>query len=150
MQTLLKVAKKESLYKKISPSTMLKRDIPVIRSLPRSPAQAKKKLDDAISKSKDTWSHPQVAVKDLDLKALGFKPTRLAIPIPGERIGTVSWRAGPFHAHKMGDVFLVHKDESAPDSVRGFLRHTVKDTTKTLKKMRGAVPPVIMPGQNQR
>lgn len=130
-------------YRKVRGGLMLKKDIPIIRSLPGSPEKAKEKLMREISRSKDSWSHPQVAVKNLDLRRLGFKPTRIAIPLPGERLATKTYRAGRLHAHKFGDMFLVHADASAPDSIRGFINHTIEDTSKALKTMRNALPPVL-------
>lgn len=148
--TLMKIAKctkfKKDLikaYRKVSGGLMLKKDIPIIRSLPESTEKAKETLIREISRSSDSWSHPQVAVKNLDLKRLGFKPTRIAIPLPGERLATKTYRAGRLHAHKFGDMFLVHADSSAPNSIRAFFKHTIEDTSKALKTMRNALPPVL-------
>lgn len=134
----------KKLYRKVSDSTMIQKGIPLLKSISNDADKAKARLTQAIQKSKDTWSHPQVAIKNLDLKGLGFKPTRLAIPLPGERLGAKSWRAGKLHAHKMGDIFLVHQDASAPNSIKGFIQHTIHDTGKALKSMRGALPPVLL------
>jgi len=83
------------------------------------------------SKGEPVWSHHQVAVpkKGFDLKALGFKPTRLSIPLPGEAWGTPSWRRGPLHAHEQGPVYLIHKDADEPG-----LMHLLHDVPGALKK----------------
>jgi len=119
----------------------LQRGIPFLASLNEDPDRARAQLLRGIARSKDTWTHPQVAVRRLDLQGLGFEPTRLAIPLPGERVGATSWRAGELHAHKQGPVFLVHKDESAPGTVAGTLSHLAFDTPKAIvARMRTSSP----------
>lgn len=123
----------EKEYRRIA-GGQLSRDIPIVRRLPADVEQARARLQAAIATSPDEWSHPQVAVRDLNLESLGFSPTRLAIPLPGERIGTTSWRSGDMHAHKQGPVYLVHQDESSPGSILGVLQHAVTDVPPAVVK----------------
>jgi len=104
-------------------------------------------LQSALEKNKgkeSTWSHAQVAVpKDkVDLKALGFSKTRLAIPLPGESWGTPSYRHGELHAHEAGPFLLVHRDESAPGA--GLFAHLTKDVPDALRKrFSGKIAPFV-------
>lgn len=140
---LLKIATDTGIYRKIK-GGLLDKQIPLLRSVPGS-EEGRKKLLEAIEGSTNTrWSHPQVAVKKLELDQLGFEPTRLAVPLPGETPGATSWRSGQLHAHKMGPVFLVHKDAEPPESIYGNLRHAAKDLPPAvLRRIKGAVPPVL-------
>lgn len=128
-------------YKDIPGGGTLQAGIPLVQRLPKDAGRAKERLLRGIERSKDSWSHPQVAVKKLDLGGMGFKPTRLAIPIPGEGLGATSWRAGSLHAHKQGPVFLVHKDRSTPDSLAGVMSH-LDEALPALKKRLSTHAPV--------
>jgi hypothetical protein len=44
----------------------------------------------------------------------GFKKTRIAVPLPGESIGTPSWRRGELHMHKKEPYYVIHRDVTAP------------------------------------
>ena len=124
---------------------LLDKEIPILQ-LPIK--GAREVLETAIRAThQDRWTHPQVAVprKTFDLTALGFKPTRFAVPLPGEKTWTTSWRSGRLHAHAVGPFFLVHEDNDAPTGVRGWLRHTAKDTPQAVmaRYFGGAPLPVI-------
>ena len=140
---LLKIATDTRIYRKIK-GGLLDRQIPLVRSVPKG-EDGRKKLLEAIENSTNTrWSHPQVAVKKMDLEKLRFEPTRLAVPLPGEAPGAKSWRSGELHAHKMGPVYLVHKDAVPPKSIYGSIEHVVKDAPPAVvRRFRGAVPPFI-------
>ena len=132
-------------YRKVQ-GLLLAKGIPFINGLSDKKETAEKQILRGISKSKDDWSHPQVAIRNLDLASLGFKPTRMALPLPGERIGTTSWRSGPLHAHKMHEMFLVHKDGAGPSGFMDTLQHAVVDVPKTLPKyFRADIRPPVMP-----
>lgn len=141
---LLKIAAEGNIYRKVQ-GGMLDREVPVLRTVPQDDA-GRKKLIEAIEGSANTrWSHPQVAVRKMDLEGLGFKPTRMAIPLPGEAPGTTSWRSGELHAHKSGPVFLVHKDAKPPKGVIGNIRHFIEDVPPAISKLVGGAPPPFVP-----
>jgi hypothetical protein len=62
-----------------------------------------------------------------DLEQFGFRKTRLSVPLPGERIGTHSWRKGDLHAHLVGDHYLMHKDKIDPQGILRSAVHVVKE-----------------------
>ena len=120
---------------------MLDREIPVVR-LPQGD-DAKSALLQAVRATKQkTWTHPQIAVpvEDLNLTEMGFKsPTRTAVPLPGESLGTPSWRAGRLHAHKSGPFYLIHEDEKEPVGIRQIASHLIHDTPRSvLLRLSGA------------
>lgn len=94
--------------------------VPTLRRLPEDADEAFESIKRGIERSKTSiLGHPSVAVpvgKLGDLEQHGFKRTRLAVPIPGERIGTPSWRqrGGQLHAHRKGEHYLMHKDRLPP------------------------------------
>lgn len=98
----------------------LRKDIPVL-SLGKKvdPEKAVDRITKAIESSKaKVLGHDNIAVRTQavpSLERLGFKPTRLAVPLPGERgLAPVSYRRGRIHAHRMGDFTLMHHDKIAP------------------------------------
>jgi len=143
---LLKIAAEANIYRKIK-GGLLDRQIPVLRSV-RPDEEGRQRLLEAVENSPNTnWSHPQVAVRKMDLEGMGFEPTRLAIPLPGETPGTTSWRSGELHAHSAGPVFLVHKDATPPRGIIGNIKHVVEDVPPALiRLLRGARPPFIPEG----
>ena len=113
------------------------RRIPTINSLPDDPRAARKMLVAAIRASRVGSAHPPVAVRDLDLAGLGFIPTHLAIPMPWETPGATSWRSGKLHAHKANDVYLVHRDHTAPGvglSALASLSHAMRDVVPAVEQ----------------
>jgi hypothetical protein len=108
--------------------------VPTIERLPEDRRAAKKLLIAAIRTS-GLADHPPAAVHHLDLKGLGFQPTRLSLPMPWEWLGTTSWRSGRLHAHQAGDIYLVHQDKTAPGkNMRALLsvEHGVNDLLPAL------------------
>lgn len=140
---LLKIAGEGQIYRKIK-GGLLDKQIPLLRTVPKG-EKGRQRLLDAIENSNNTrWSHPQVAVKKLDLEEHGFEPTRLALPLPGESVGTRTWRSRELHAHKSGPIYLVHKDAHPPKSIYGNIKHVVKDVPPAIGKLvKGAPPPFI-------
>jgi len=101
------------------------KSVPLVKTVPRDPAAAVKKLHAAIANADTGGTHANVLVpeKALDLKALGFKPTRLALPMVHEGVSLpVTWRAGTLHAHKVPGYYLVHEDNANVRSVE-HIRH---------------------------
>lgn len=92
--------------------------VPLIKRLPRDADEAMEHIKRRIDKSPTALlGHPSVAipVKRLgDLEGRGFSVTRLAVPLPGERIGAPTWRKGSLHAHRLGEHYLMHKDKVPP------------------------------------
>ena len=126
-----------STYSKIK-STLLDKDIPVLSRLPKSDKGLEFLRQSIKASPVKINAHRNVAVVNLNLKDLGFRPTRTAIPMPWESVGAESWRSGKLHAHKAGDVYLVHEDTKAPEvGVRALfeLRHGVKDVLPALSAM---------------
>lgn len=106
---------------------LLDTSIPYVSRLPTDEDSLLATLRRNIEKAKPgRWSHSQIAIPaSIDLERLkNAKQTRLAIPLPGESIGSLSTRIGQLHSHTMGPVRLVHLDESDPASgVLGAIRH---------------------------
>lgn len=106
-------------------------DIPIVKRLPRDREAALRRVSKAIDKSKTTiLGYPSVAVdvRQLgDLSSIGFKRTRLAVPLPWERVGARSWRKGKLHAHKKGQHFVLHKDKLSPKGVVMGAKHWVEE-----------------------
>jgi len=99
--------------------------------------KAEKQILDAIEQVVNPgWTHPQVAVsaKEIgDLKERGFKKTRMAIPLPGERLFTPTWRKGKLHAHRVGKHYLFHKDAVAPTSLKRVIKHNFHDVPPAVR-----------------
>jgi hypothetical protein len=122
------------LYRRAG-EVLLDKEIPILPRLPKDHEKARSLLETTIrGTTSEHWTHPQVAVRNLPLKAMGFKPTRLAIPLAGEKWFTPSYRSGRLHAHKMGPFYLVHEDGDAPDSVAQAVGHLIKDVPKPLAR----------------
>lgn len=152
-EALHKFAKVPAGFKRFG-SVYVDNRIPMIESLPENRRDAKKLLVDAIhSSGYDEHAHPPAAVKDLDLNGLGFRETRLAIPMPWEHPGAISWRSGRLHAHRAGDVYMVHQDAHAPASGAKALlsvTHGLKDVLPAVVSRMThpmAKPQVIIPDQ---
>lgn len=70
-----------------------------------------------------------------DLERRGFRPTRLATPLPGERLFSKTWRKGKLHAHRLGDEYFLHLDRIAPSqSLRDALSHFRQEGIPSLKQ----------------
>lgn len=121
---------------KISDAGMI--SIPSIQRLPRDADEALESIKNRIDRhGVDVLGHKNIAVpvKRLgDLTDLGFKKTRIAVPLPGERIGRASWRRGQLHAHELGDKYVMHKDKTAPTGVIAAISHAIKEGLPAAKK----------------
>ncbi len=127
----------------------IKAKLPILEKLPKKPEAAKKRIIKALE-DKDVpailgYRNVVVPEKQMpDMKAMGFKPTRLATPLPGERPLTISYRAGRLHAHRLGPAYLVHQDKHAPmgkgggylslKAVRHGLREGVPSIIKRIRE----------------
>lgn len=123
---LVKIA--EELAYRREGGVELANGIPLVRRLSQAPEKAKVQLLKATSparkKAKKVLGYANVAVhEDMmpDLKEMGFKATRIATPLPGERVLSRTWRAGKLHVHKQGPFFLVHQDKESPMGRFGYL-----------------------------
>lgn len=144
---LVKIAE-ELTYRRANGAELAK-GIPLIRSLPKSPEKAREKLLDATSaaneSAKKVLGYVNVGVPEKvmpNLKDMGFKETRIATPLPGEKFLTSTWRAGKLHAHKQGPFYLVHQDEAAPMGRLGYfnlqaIKHGVKEGLPSIVKRFG-------------
>lgn len=122
---------------------LLDREISLVKQLPKDPRKLESALKRHIEKAKSTrWSHAQIAIpSSVDLRSLpGANRTRLAIPLPGESLGTPSVRIGNLHAHTQGPVHLVHQDSSAPTNLRAVLHHIPESLAAIKMRLSGAEP----------
>jgi hypothetical protein len=101
--------------------------IPIVSRMPKTTKAIQKRLEALTSdneKAKKVLGYTNVAVpkKALPpLEELGFKPTRIATPLPGEKPLTISWRKGKLHAHQLGPIYLMHQDKHDPKGKLGYL-----------------------------
>ena len=133
----------EQKYRKTR-GVLLERSIPIVKLPKDDPTGHLERVIDDVKPS--FWSHAQVAVpKDkLNLEELGFKETRMAIPLPGEKWFTPSYRRGELHAHEADQYYLIHKDSVAPGSVLSGLKHLFGDVPKALQlSLSGKVEPFV-------
>jgi hypothetical protein len=122
---------------------LLDREISLVKQLPKDPRKLESALKRHIEKAKSTrWSHAQIAIpSSVDLRSFpGANRTRLAIPLPGESLGTPSVRIGNLHAHTQGPVHLVHQDSSAPTNLRAVLHHIPESLAAIKMRLSGAEP----------
>jgi hypothetical protein len=144
-------------YKK-QRGVMLDRDIPVLQTLPKDPEKALAALHAGVKGVKETtWSHAQIAVpvKSVgDLRRLGFKTDPFfAIPLPGEKWFSKTWRHGKLHAHRRGPFYVIHADRNPgfPKSLSD-LKHLIEDVPPALlARLKGAAKvPVIFKDPRKR
>jgi uncharacterized protein YycO len=124
------MSEESQTYRKVQ-GVLLDRSIPVLR-LPKE--NSTEHLEEILKNVKPGfWSHAQIAVpkKGVNLAELGFKKTRMAIPLPGEKWFTPSYRAGKLHAHDAEGFYLIHEDKADPN--RSKLRHLLDDVPKALR-----------------
>lgn len=125
-EELFKIA--EELKYRRAAGVDIAKGIPVVRMMPKNPEYVQKRLE-MLTKPSDTaqkvlgYSNIAVPAKLLpDLEELGFKKTRIATPLPGEKALSPSWRKGTLHAHRIGPVYLMHQDKTDPLSGKlGYL-----------------------------
>jgi len=133
---------------------LLQKEIPVLTELPDHAGKAKAVLRRAIRSAPRTdWSHAQIAVPDtveLTKRINAFRGTRGHVRLPGERLGSESFRAGRLHAHKVGPAWLVHEDMHAPGkTLRSQIKHAPEAFRAQLKRL-VAKRPVITSSRVQR
>ena len=133
---------------------LLQKEIPVLTELPDHAGKAKAVLRRAIRSAPRTdWSHAQIAVPDtveLTKRINAFRGTRGHVRLPGERLGSESFRAGRLHAHKVGPAWLVHEDTHAPGkTLRSQIKHAPEAFRAQLKRL-VAKRPVITSSRVQR
>lgn len=96
----------------------LAKDIPVV-DLPADPELARKRIIDTIDSReiKPVLGYENIAVPNAGNptpEEMGFRPTRLATPLPGEKMFSTSWRRGRSHIHDIGPYYMIHRDRHAP------------------------------------
>ena len=105
--------------------------VPLVKWLPRDPEKSLQRIRDKIDQSpKKILGHKNVAVSVKrmgDLERFGFKKTRLAVPLPGERIGAHTWRKDDVHAHLVDKHYLIHRDKTIPKGILNSILHAVKE-----------------------
>lgn len=97
----------------------VKAQLPIVNRLSKSPKAAKRQLTRALNDPDvpAVLGYRNIVVpenKMPNMTAMGFKPTRIATPLPGERPLAISYRSGRLHAHKLGPAFLIHQDKESP------------------------------------
>lgn len=132
-------------YKKVQGAELLK-GIPFVRSLPTNPTRFERRvhtLVDQGSKAK-VLGYTNIAVGSMpDLEEMGFRKTRVATPLPGESAFSPTWRKGEIHVHKLGPIYLMHKDKHAPDkylSLRGLKHGITEGIPSIVKRIRERTP----------
>ena len=133
---------------------LLQKQIPVLTQLPDHAGKAKAAIRQAIRSAPRTdWTHPQIAIPDtikLTKQIQAFKGTRGHIRLPGEAMGSESFRAGRLHAHKVGPTWLVHEDKDAPGkTLKSLLTHTPEAVKSQIRRFT-AKRPVITSEKIQR
>jgi hypothetical protein len=144
-------------YKKVRMNgghVLLRRGIPVVGNLPKDPDKAIAKIRQVATSERakrKVLGYKNVAVREKampDLESVGFVPTRVATPLPGEGIFQTSWRRGTTHAHKQGPLYLIHEDKYAPagfggisrgQAVRHFLSEGIPSLVHRMKERRPLV-----------
>jgi len=144
---LVKIA--QSDYRKVrvdGKPVYLKKGVPVVSRLPRNPDKAAEKIRRVIRSERAKHSvlgYKTVAFREKEVpnpKKMGFTPTRLATPLPGERLGSVSWRRGTVHMHKQGPLYLAHEDVDDPRHPKwGYwhgkaIRHSLREGVPSMVK----------------
>jgi hypothetical protein len=109
----------------------LRKDIPLLRlNQSMSVDEKLKRVADALKESKsEVMGKPQVAVLTKSMPSmadLGFKSTRLAVPLPGGKMLMPSYRKEHLHGHRAGDYTLLHRDTIVPKGLDA-LRHAVRE-----------------------
>ena len=133
---------------------LLQKEIPVLTELPDHAGKAKATIRKAIRAAPDTdWTHKQVAIPDtveLTKRIKAFRGTRGHVRLPGEALGSESFRAGRLHAHKVGPTWLVHEDIHQPGKTLGSLiKHTPEAVKAQLRRLT-ATRPVVTSEKIQR
>jgi len=145
-EELLKLAKEQLKYR-AAQGALIAKGIPIAGRMPKKPEAIQKRLetltDPNQNKVTKILGYANVAIpKDKlpPLEELGFKPTRIATPLPGEKMFATSYRKGKLHAHQMGPVYLMHQDTHDPRKGRmgyvsiGGIKHGVTEGIPSIVK----------------
>lgn len=147
LDELLKIATE---YKKVRGATsQLRQDIPLMQLRGKvDAARVTGRIAQAVSKSQGkVLGHATVALATKQLPQLpemGFKPTRLAVPLSGETgLLPKSYRKGQLHGHQVGDLTLFHLDQTVPSGLKTIKHGIVEGTPALMKRVwQQEVPPV--------
>lgn len=125
----------------------LARGIPLIQSLPKDSTKMKDRISKIIEskKGQPVLGHHNVAIRRSSIKSLpdlGFKQTRLSVPLPGEKWLTPSWRSGRLHIHDTGPLFLAHLDKKEPKGFKA-IPHIIQEGLPATIKRIGQREPLI-------
>lgn len=131
---------KEKLKYRAAQGSLIAKGIPIAHRMPKKPEAIHHRLEQLTDPERTNvtkvlgYSNVAIPKKSLPpLEELGFKPTRIATPLPGEKAFTISYRKGKLHAHQMGPVYLIHQDKHDPRSGRmgyvslGGVKHGVTE-----------------------
>lgn len=145
-EELLKIAKQKLDYRSVD-------DAEIASSIPFVKVRKGKSVLNEIDKATKREDIPKilgygnVALKVSDapnLTELGFKPTRIATPLPGEKPFAVSWRKGKLHAHRMGPFYLMHQDKHDVSSSKiNALRHGIREGVPSIVKRTTRRDPLV-------
>ena len=143
---LIKIASSE--FKPLSAkdgAVQVRATLPIIRRLSKNPERARQSIERTLARDDlpSVLGYKNVVVpasRMPDLASMGFRPTRIATPLPGERLLSTSYRAGTLHAHKIGPAFFIHQDKHAPTNKRGSylnlraVKHAISEGVPSLRK----------------
>lgn len=139
LEEFTKLASDFSLWKSVPTSSNRKVSVPdrlpYLSRVPSNPDVLKKYILDKLrspkGKSYKYLGYPTVAMDAKNvlpkLEELGATATRLAVPMPGNRPFSKSWRVGSLHVHKLGPILLAHEDKITPSGVLSSISHGVKE-----------------------
>jgi hypothetical protein len=133
-QELQKLAEEE--YKKVQGAELLK-GIPFVRSLPANPTRFERRVHTLVDQGSKVQplGYTNIAVGSMpDLEEMGFRKTRMATPLPGEGAFSPTWRKGDIHVHKLGPIYLMHRDKHGPERYLSFkgLKHGITEGIPSL------------------
>lgn len=144
---MVKIA--QSDYRKVrvgNKNVYLQKGVPIMSRLPKNPDKAASKIQSVIRSERakhSIFGYKTVAFRENEMPSptsMGFKPTRLATPLPGERLGSTTWRKGTVHVHKQGPLYLAHEDVDAPNHPKwGYwhgkaIRHALREGLPSMVK----------------
>ncbi|MHA2333738.1 MAG: hypothetical protein ACXAEU_17060 [Candidatus Hodarchaeales archaeon] len=145
---LIKIAKYTAHYKEMrvgNENVFIRENVPTINKLPTDVSKMLKKIDNRLMREQKTTKsrilgHANVAVRKEaipELESIGFKPTRISVPLPGEKVFNTSWRRGKLHVHEQGPMYFIHKDTHAPKGVLSTTKHLVTEgVPATIRRLR--------------
>lgn len=148
-QELFKIAIDVAYRKVRGERSELRSDIPLV-SMNRklAPDKALARISKAVDKSRGRiLGHETVAVRTSQMpsvKTMGFKPTRLAVPLSGEKgLFPVSYRKGRVHGHQVGGLTLFHHDKMPPEGIKTVVHGLTEGIPALIKRFQKEyVPPL--------